>query len=354
MTAAYLSGDAYLAFARQAHLVSSLCEQADSQGGTRAVQALRFGHPLRDGGRDARDAHRPDSRPRVRAAAAASTPVPHVLGLVRTPRSITPCSRNELHTVFGWTIHPGLRPNPRSLRNFPVQANAAEMLRLACIYILDAGVELCAPVHDAVLIRAPLGQLEAHIAIAQQAMSDASADVLSGFHLRTEVHSVRYPDRYMGRPGRKRCGRGQCGDPRMTKPKGATCALAHGSLCVCAHPLHLFFSVVKEVGREQRLRPHESPLQRDAAGPNWVARRHHRRRSARAFTEAGGGSWKGPIPMDWLERAGRTRGKGLHVGIALWLARGLTGCNEVRLSLTAVAEKFGFHHSAACCTDSAI
>ena len=44
-----------------------------------------------------------------------------------------------LHTVFGWPIRLGSTTNttksagnPRSLRNFPMQANGAEMLRLAC------------------------------------------------------------------------------------------------------------------------------------------------------------------------------------------------------------------------------
>jgi DNA polymerase I-like protein with 3'-5' exonuclease and polymerase domains len=36
-----------------------------------------------------------------------------------------------LETVFGWRVHVGPDTNPRSLRNFPMQANGAEMLRLA-------------------------------------------------------------------------------------------------------------------------------------------------------------------------------------------------------------------------------
>jgi len=40
----------------------------------------------------------------------------------------------SLHTVFGWHVHVGENPNPRSLRNFPMQANGAEMLRLALLF----------------------------------------------------------------------------------------------------------------------------------------------------------------------------------------------------------------------------
>src|SRR5262249_30715463 len=40
--------------------------------------------------------------------------------------------RGYLETVFGWRVHVGKDANPRSLRNFPLQANGAEILRLAC------------------------------------------------------------------------------------------------------------------------------------------------------------------------------------------------------------------------------
>jgi hypothetical protein len=102
----------------------------------------------------------------------------------------------SLHTVFGWCIHVGENPNPRSLRNFPMQANGAEMLRLACCLAAERGIEVCAPVHDAVLIGAPLDRLEDNIAGIRAAMADASRIVLAGFELRTEAAPVRYPNRF--------------------------------------------------------------------------------------------------------------------------------------------------------------
>ena len=47
---------------------------------------------------------------------------------------------SRLHTVFGWTVRVGPDANPRSLRNFPCQANGAEMLRLACCLATERGV----------------------------------------------------------------------------------------------------------------------------------------------------------------------------------------------------------------------
>jgi hypothetical protein len=109
----------------------------------------------------------------------------------------------KLWTTFGWTVHMVQLPNPRSFRNFPMQANGAEMLRIACCLALDRGVSVCAPVHDAILIEAPLNELEEAITTAQQAMSDASAAVLSGFRLGSEAKIIRYPERYMDPRGTK-------------------------------------------------------------------------------------------------------------------------------------------------------
>ena len=102
-----------------------------------------------------------------------------------------------LHTVFGWRVRVPAVSNERSLRNFPMQANGAEMLRLACCLGTERGIEVCAPVHDAVLICAPLDRLDADVARMQEAMREASGIVLNGFELGTDAHVVRYPDRYM-------------------------------------------------------------------------------------------------------------------------------------------------------------
>jgi hypothetical protein len=101
-----------------------------------------------------------------------------------------------LFTVFGWCIHVEEKPNPRSLRNFLMQANGAEMLRLAAALGTERGVEICAPIHDAFLIAAPLDRLDHDVATMRAAMAEASRVVLSGFELGTDVSITRWPDRY--------------------------------------------------------------------------------------------------------------------------------------------------------------
>ena len=75
------------------------------------------------------------------------------------------------------------------------------MLRIACVLLTDACIRVCAPVHDALLIEAPLGELDAAIATTQALMKEASAIVLDGFELRSDVNVVRYPARYMDERG---------------------------------------------------------------------------------------------------------------------------------------------------------
>ena len=84
-----------------------------------------------------------------------------------------------------------------------MQGNGAEMLRIACCLATERGIEVCAPVHDAVLICAPLDRLDGDIAVMRGAMAEASMFVLAGFELATEVKVIRWPDRYVDPRGQE-------------------------------------------------------------------------------------------------------------------------------------------------------
>jgi DNA polymerase-1 len=114
---------------------------------------------------------------------------------------------NRLHTVFGWTVRVGPDANPRSLRNFTCQANGAEMMRLACCLATERGVNVVAPVHDALMVEGPADAIDDIVARTQEAMADASAIILDGFRLRSDASIVRWPDRYMDGRGREFWGR---------------------------------------------------------------------------------------------------------------------------------------------------
>jgi len=82
-----------------------------------------------------------------------------------------------------------------------MQANGAEMLRIACCLATERGVEVCAPVHDAVLICAPLDRLDDDVVRMRAAMAQASRIVLDGFEIRTEAKCVRFPARFKDKRG---------------------------------------------------------------------------------------------------------------------------------------------------------
>jgi hypothetical protein len=102
----------------------------------------------------------------------------------------------RLATVFGWLVHVCNSTRPTTLRNFPMQANAAEMLRVACCLATEHGVEVCAPIHDALMIQATAEEIDHVIAVTVNAMETAGRAVLDGFNVSTEVTMTRWPDRY--------------------------------------------------------------------------------------------------------------------------------------------------------------
>jgi hypothetical protein len=200
MITAYLSGDPYLAFGKQVGLIPpdgtkrshkfqrELCKQcilAVQYGMGEWSLAARIGQPVIVA-RDLLRAHREA-----------------YAGFWRWSDAVldTAMSTNALHTTFGWHIHVEKDPNPRSLRNFLMQANGAEMMRIAACLATECGVEVCAPVHDAFLICGPLDQLDADITLMRQAMAEAARAVLDGFEIGTDVSVVKYPERYMDERG---------------------------------------------------------------------------------------------------------------------------------------------------------
>ena len=202
MQAAYRSGDPYLAFAKQAGAVPQdgtkqthptqrelfkTCALGVQYGMEAETLALRIAQPPIVG-RDLLRSHRETYR-RFWDWSDAAVDQAMLVGVI--------------HSVYGWPIRIGEQANPRSLRNFPMQANGADMLRISCSLATERGVEVCAPVHDAVLICAPLDRIDADIVTMRAAMAEASRYVLAGFEIGTDVRIIRWPSRYMDGRGRK-------------------------------------------------------------------------------------------------------------------------------------------------------
>jgi DNA polymerase I len=115
----------------------------------------------------------------------------------------------NMRTALGWTCCTGITElSERSIRNWPVQSTGAEILRIACILATRHGIRLLAPVHDAVLIEAPIDRIEKDVALTQEIMRRASRIVLNaradGTHeLRTDAKIIRHPAHYTDKRGQE-------------------------------------------------------------------------------------------------------------------------------------------------------
>jgi len=200
MMDAYQSGDPYLAFAKQAGAVPQdatkkshesdreqfkACVLAVQYGMGEESLALRINQPVARA-RQLLSLHRQTYKTFWKWSDSAVDEA--ILG-------------GRLWSTFGWQINTSLQPNPRSLRNFPMQANGAEMLRIACIGLVESNIRVCAPVHDALLIEAPIDQLDETVNLTQKIMKKASRIVLNGFELSSDAKIIRYPDRYFDKRG---------------------------------------------------------------------------------------------------------------------------------------------------------
>lgn len=195
MMAAYASGDPYLTFAQQAGAVPKGATKASHAAEREQFKACCLGAQYGMGAGS--------------LAARLGLEVDDAKDLLRLHRKVYPAywqwsggverqAREEgrLRAALGWTVRVGPESKSRSLRNFPLQANGAEMLRLACIGLTEAGVEVCCPVHDALLVEGPSDGIDAVVAQCQQMMRRASTVVLGGFPLRADAKVFRHPDRY--------------------------------------------------------------------------------------------------------------------------------------------------------------
>jgi DNA polymerase I len=163
MVAAYQSGDAYLEFAKQAGAIPANA----TREGYESVRELYKQNALGvNYGMGAETLAARIGQPTIVAR--------HLLAQHReiyqgfwgwSERCVDHAMQNGWQiTVFGWVVQVFPKPNLCSLRNFHMQANGAEMLRIACCLGTENGIRICAPIHDAVLIIAPIDQLEADIA----------------------------------------------------------------------------------------------------------------------------------------------------------------------------------------------
>lgn len=104
--------------------------------------------------------------------------------------------KGYLRTKLRWYVYTIADSTERSMRNFPMQATGADMMRVACCLTTERGLHVAGVVHDALLVEAAANDIDAVVAATQALMREASLVLLPGFPLRSEVQIVRYPERF--------------------------------------------------------------------------------------------------------------------------------------------------------------
>jgi DNA polymerase-1 len=103
----------------------------------------------------------------------------------------------RIESTFGWPLRLTTSPNQRTLYNFPMQANGAEMLRLAAWRLCEAGIVPVMLIHDGILLEVTDRE---QIELAQDIMRRAGRDVCDGFEIGVDVDQMlaggtRYSDK---------------------------------------------------------------------------------------------------------------------------------------------------------------
>ena len=159
LLAACESGDVYLGIAHQLGFLPGSLNDAEREAVRGAVQDCRAGDPIWLGRRSLAlrtgisvfEAREILARLRARF---------HRFEAYMQQRSRSCRSHLEIGTPFGWRMQCPSGMNPRTIRNFPMQSTGSEILHVLCVLAERRGIEIVAPVHDAVMAEGPADQVE--------------------------------------------------------------------------------------------------------------------------------------------------------------------------------------------------
>jgi hypothetical protein len=87
--------------------------------------------------------------------------------------------------------------NPRQAVNFKVQGGAADVSRLACNYVTEAGISLLACIHDSLLVEAAEEDIDAVADATEEFMIRAGMELLGGARLKVKRQIVHHPGRLL-------------------------------------------------------------------------------------------------------------------------------------------------------------
>jgi DNA polymerase I-like protein with 3'-5' exonuclease and polymerase domains len=109
--------------------------------------------------------------------------------------------RREIESPHGWRmrVHPGI--SDRTLRNWPAQTAAADMMRRALVLLVLHDVQVDAVVHDAFLVECAMPDLDATVVRVSTLMAQASRETLREvLTLKTGIEILPPGARFSGGP----------------------------------------------------------------------------------------------------------------------------------------------------------
>ena len=202
MQNAYRSGDCYLDFGRQAGIVPPEATKQSYYWEREQLKACVLGTGFRMGP--------------CTLAERIGQPQPYARHLIQSHQRTferywewndaavtTAMLHGRIQSLLGWRLNVDASTKLRTIGNFPLQSNGAELLRLAVIWLVEAGIRVAATIHDAVLVESPIETLPQTISRTREIMGEASRVLLDGFEVRTDASVVRYPNRYMDPRGER-------------------------------------------------------------------------------------------------------------------------------------------------------
>jgi hypothetical protein len=200
MKNAYSSGDPYLAFAKQAGAVPDYATKETHSEIRKQFKecALEMQYGM---GENSLALRLNSSKAQARELLAKHETTYEKFWRWRESVIATGQLSGVLETKFGWKLYVNPLTKILTLGNFLMQANGAEILRLACCFGTENGIKICAPIHDALLIEAPIDQIEGETQTMQEYMDTAAQKVLNGFSIRSEAKIIKFPDRFVDERG---------------------------------------------------------------------------------------------------------------------------------------------------------
>ena len=105
----------------------------------------------------------------------------------------TAYSDGLISTQSGWSMYVDKTTKDSALRNWPIQAAGAEILRQAVLLCQQSGVEIIATNHDALMVESDLNSIERIAKLTSRCMADASK-MLIGVALKSESSICKFPE----------------------------------------------------------------------------------------------------------------------------------------------------------------